>query len=191
MTRAFWPILLLLAGCIGSMRQEYGAKHPEGELLATSCVVVRSFAPELRSAPGLHGPDSFIGYLDYGPGMSRGYVFLVLPVESKSYGSIGELLQSVDPRRRSFWLETKLISGDLSSNESFEAFVPPKQHSPSPNSTFVEREMLLIRGSFHTACRKRYLLAVHGNPFAIKTSIEWPKIRASYDLFKSNLQWPP
>lgn len=191
MTRIFWPILLLLTGCFGGMRHEYGAKHPEGALLATSCVVVRSFAPELRSAPGLHGPDSFIGYFDYGPGMPRGYVFLVAPVNADSFGSVGELLQSVDPRRSSFWLEAKLVNGALSPNESFEALVPPKQHSPSPNSTIVEREAVLVRGSFHTACGKRYLLAVQGNPFGIETRTEWPKIRERYELFTSSLQWPP
>ncbi len=191
MTRIFWPILLLLAGCFGGMRHEFGAKHPEGELLATSCVAVRSFAPELRSAPGLHGPDSFVGYYDYGPGMPRGYVFLVAPVNMDSFGSVGQLLQSADPRQRSFWLEAKLLNGGLNSNTSFEALVPPKQHSPSPRSIIVEREAVLVRGSLHEACGKHYLVAVQGNPFGVETTSEWPKIREGYELFRSNLQWPP
>jgi hypothetical protein len=191
MIRILWPIMLLLAGCFGGGRHEYGAKHPEGELLTTSCVVVRSFAPELRSAPGLHGSDSFIGYFDYGPGMPRGYVFLVAPVKTGSFGSVGELLQSADPRHRSFWIDAQLMNGGFNDNEVFEALVPPKQNSPSPNSTIVEREAVLVRGSLHTACGKRYLLAVQGNPFAIETGTEWPKIRESYELFTASVQWPP
>jgi len=92
--------------------------------------------------------------------MPRGYVFLVAPVEVESFGSVGELLQSADPRRSPFWLEAKLMNGDLGASKSFEALVRQKQHSPSPNSTIVEREVLLVRASFHTACGKRYLLAV-------------------------------
>lgn len=191
MIRTFLPLVLLLSGCFGGLRQDYGMKHPEGELLATSCVAVRSFAPQLRSAPGLHGPDSFVGYFDYGPGMPRGYVFLVAPVKAEPFSSVGELLQSVDPRHRSFWLEAQLINGDLRSVEPFEAFVPPKQHSPSPNSVITEREAVLVRGSFHSACGRRYLLAVQGNPFAMEASTEWPRVRQSYELFKSSVQWPP
>ena len=171
------------------MRHEYGTKHPEGQLLATSCVRVRSFAPELRSAPQLHGQDDFVGYFDYGPGMSRGHVFLVAPVPAAMDISIGELLQAADPKRRPFWLEAKLTNGRLGADEPFEAYVPPKQHSPDPGATIVEREAVLIRGSLHSVCGKRYLVAVQGNP-RITESSEWPFIRKHYDLFVSNIQWP-
>ena len=171
------------------MQQDYGAKHPEGELLVTSCITVRSFAPELRSAPKLHGEDSFVGYFDYGPGMSRGHIFLVFPALDDANDDIGKLLQAVDPKKREFWLEASLKQGDLASSEPFEAVVPPKQHYSNPNSLIVEREAILMRGSLQAACGKRYLIAVQGNPRASEDS-EWPRIRVSYDLFVSNLQWP-
>ncbi|MEB2316911.1 MAG: hypothetical protein OZ919_12700 [Xanthomonadaceae bacterium] len=189
MTRSIFLIVLFLTGCFGGLRHDYGTKYPEGELLTTSCVVVKSFAPQLRSAPQLHGADAFVGYYDYGPGMPRGHVFLVSPVSTATPLAIGELLQSADPRKRSFWLDATLTSGDMRSGGPFEALVPPKQHSPSPNSTIVEREAVLVRGQLRNACGKHYLVAVQGNPLGLEHQ-EWPRIRESYELFTSNLQWP-
>lgn len=189
MSRFILLTVFLLTGCFGGLRSEYGAKHQEGERLSTTCAVVTSFASELRSAPGLHEPDAFVGYYDYGPGMPRGPVFLIAPVPVESLVSVGALLQSADPKKRPFWLEAKLRSGDLASGDAFEAWVPAKQRSPSPRSTIIDREAVLVRGHLHSACGKRYLVAVQGSPF-LDTEREWPIISKKYDLFLSHIEWP-
>jgi hypothetical protein len=189
MTYILAVVVLFVAGCLAGSRIEHGTKYPLGERLVTSCVVVRSFAPELRSAPRSQGPDTFVGYFDHGPGMPRGPVFLVLPTPTTAPASVGELLRHVDPKGRAFWLEARLTNGTLDSEEPFEAIVPAKQRRATPNGIIVEREALLVRGRIHSACGRNYLVAIQANPAVVEQQ-EWPIIRKNFDLFLSSLQWP-
>ncbi|WP_376694005.1 hypothetical protein [Wenzhouxiangella sp. EGI_FJ10409] len=137
----------------------------------------------------MHGADSFVGYYDYGVGMPRGDTFLVVPIPNPAQSSLVEILQATSPRKESLWREVELVGGDSSTDEPFEAVVPAKKRHPSPNSTIVEREAVLIRGGFKEACGKHYLVAVLANPlFSIED--EWPKLRESYTKFNSSLRWP-
>ena len=189
MIRSSMLFLLTLSGCMG-LGNNYGSIYPVGVLLQTSCVAVRSFDDSLRSAPGLHGADWFVGYLDFGPGMPRGHVFLVSPLPETIAETPGEVLRSADPKGRDFWLEATLTEGAVAVGKTFEALVPPEQHSPSPNSIIVEREAILVRGSIVVGCGKRYLVAVQGNPFGSEVA-EWSELRKNYKLFQDNLVWPP
>ena len=170
--------------------RSYGDMQPVGTTIETSCVTVRSFHESLRSSPGSHGPDWFVGYLDFGPGMPRGHVFLVSPLQDGVKDSVGDLLMDADPRRREFWLEANLIEGSVGVGENFKAFVPPKQHSPSPNSTIVERQAILVRGMVVLECGKPYLVSVQGNESSVSLEADWPRLEDSFVLFRDNLSWP-
>jgi hypothetical protein len=189
----YWFLILAfaLSGCAltGNTRRDYGTVYPEGQTLTTSCVFIRSFDQALRSSPKLYGEDSFVGYIDHGPGMPRGPVFLVLPLKSLPTNP-GELLMQADPKHREFWLETKLTNGQIALGQTFEAIVPPLQHSPDPNSTIVEREEIRLRGQIHAACGKQYLVAAQSTPMIYGDANEWTRLRRNYDQFVSNLRWP-
>ncbi|MGB8715886.1 MAG: hypothetical protein WCD66_05930 [Rhodanobacteraceae bacterium] len=191
MRYTFLLLTAVLSGCAstGNLRRDYGVKYPEGQVLVTSCVSVRSFDELLRSSPKLYGDDSFVGYIDYGPGMPRGSVFLVIPLNSEPE-SLGDLLVQADPKHHKFWLEAKLLKGQIAPDKVFEAIVPPLQHSPGPHETIIEREAILVRGQVHGACGKQYLVAAQANPM-VSESREWPILRKRYDQFISSLQWPP
>jgi hypothetical protein len=191
MRYSFLFLALVLSGCAftGNARRDYGTVYPVGQALTTSCVSIRSFDEGLRSSPRLYGEDSFVGYIDRGPGMPRGPVFLVLPLTSLP-ANPGELLMQADPKHRKFWLETKLVNGQIAPGQTFEATVPPLQHSPDPNAIIVEREAILLHAQIHTACGKDYLVAAHANPMVSEDASEWIRLRKSYDQFVSSLQWP-
>ena len=191
MRYSFLFLMFALSGCAltGNARRDYGTVYSEGQTLTTSCASIRSFDQKLRSSPRIYDEDSFVGYIDNGPGMPRGPVFLVLPLTGLP-DNPGELLMQADPKHRKFWLETKLANGQIAPGQTFEATVPPLQHSPDPNATIVEREAILLRAQIHTACGKQYLVAAHANPMVSEDASEWTRLRKSYDQFVSSLQWP-
>ena len=191
MRNIFLILTVALSGCAitGNLGRSYGENYPEGKVLVTSCVSVRSFDQLLRSSPKLYGDDSFVGYIDYGPGMPRGTVFLILPV-SKLPDTLGQLLMQADPKHHQFWLEARPLNGRLEPGKVFEAIVPPLQHSPAPNEIIIEREAILVRGKVHEACGKQYLVAAQAHPMASESS-EWPILRKRYEQFLSNLKWLP
>ena len=166
----------------------YGEKYPVGQVLTTSCVTIQNFNKNLRSSPGIYGDDTYVGYIDYGLGMSRGHVFIVLPITVHP-ATIGELLRETDPKHRSLWLEANLVNGQLSEGHVFEAVVPPLQYKTSPNVTITEREAILIRGSIYSACGKNYLVFVQANPSGTEL-YEWPLVKKNYEKFISSLKWP-
>jgi len=187
MKATFLSFALLLSGCAGLNSHEYGEKFRLGQELPTSCVTVRNFDVSLRSSPQQFSDDSYVGYLDYGPGLPRGHVFLVLPV-SGAPGSVAELLQAADPKHRNMWLEGDLRAGGFSEGEWFEFVVPEKVSLVTERGRMIEREALLLRGYIQSACGKRYLVAAQANPLVSEID-EWPKLRVSAKKFASSLAW--
>lgn len=187
-------ILLLLipvlsaCGVMGNLGRNFGTVYPEGTTLDTDCVSVTSFDRLLRSSPGNFSADSYVGYLDFGPGWSRGTVFVILPLEEVP-GTPGELLQRADPKHRAFWLQATLVGGAISPERDFDAFVPPKQHQSGPNVTIVERAALLIRGRVRAACGKYYLVAAHAD-LSMDEARERAVLGKDYDRFLASLRWP-
>lgn len=106
----------------------------------------------------------------------RGHVFLFSPLQGGVKDSVGDLLMDVDPRRSELWRDASLIEGGVGLGDKFKAFVPAKQHSPSPNSTIVERQVIVVCGKIVLECGKPYLIAVHGNPRSVSLGADWPSL---------------
>ncbi|MEW8629138.1 MAG: hypothetical protein AB2591_03985 [Candidatus Thiodiazotropha sp.] len=187
MKTVFLISALLLSGCGGLSTHNYGEKYQLGQELPTSCVKVRNFDVMLRSSPKQFSDDSYVGYIDYGPGMPRGHMFLILPIRG-AYESVAELLRAADPRQREMWLEGSLRAGGLPSGEWFEFVVPEKVNQVMARGRIIEREALLVRGYLHKACGKTYLVAAQANPL-VSEAAEWPRLRSSAEKFASNLAW--
>lgn len=183
--------LWLLAGCglLGDPGSHYGTVYPQGEVIETACASVRSFDSYLRSSPSLRGPDSYVGYTDYGMGMRRSY--LILPGSYEEGSSLEETLSAFSPRERRLWEEAVLISGAATLGQRFEARVPEKSRQPEPHSKIVERAEILIVGWIEQACDKHYLVAVMANPFGGEsTQRDWDNARSKFDVFLNSIIWP-
>ena len=180
--------LIFLTSCSGIGRKDYGVFYDKGKQIETSCALIQSFDKKLRSSPRIYGEDSYVGYIDYGPGISRGHVFLILPHSNKNV-SIGQILKEVDPQKRDLWMEAKMLSGNLSEEQSFEAKIPAVTKKSGEFGTIIERQAILIKGYLISACNKNYLVFVQGNPM-FSESKEWENIRKRFDVFISHITWP-
>jgi hypothetical protein len=188
--------LILLSALIGcgifsNLGSNYGTIYPEGDLMATSCSSIRSFDPHLRSSPGLRGPDSFVGYIDYGIGMPRGSSYLILPGHYEPGSALVVTLSSFSPKESKLWNEAVLLAGNVAPGHQFEARVPERSREMGPRSKVVEREEILIVGRIQAACEKHYLVVVMKNPFGgSSTKRDWDNARGDFAAFLDSIIWP-
>lgn len=160
-------------------------------MLDCGCFSVTSFDEYVRSSPKAYGVDSYAAYQDYGPGMPRGVVYLVIPLPDSQYENVGSILRASDQRRRAFWEEAQKQSGDLAEGSVWEAYVPPDVREMSSSSRIVDREAVVVRGTQIRRCGQRFLVAAMGNPLLLGELRErdWEVLREEYAKFTGKIKW--
>jgi hypothetical protein len=149
---------------------------------------VTVFNEHLNSSPNIFGPNTFVAYEDFGPGLSRGTVFLVLSKAEYERTENGIPLFDFDPKERDFWKEAELREGSYEEENVFIAVVPEKSRSPMPSAKIVDREELFVCGMLTERNGIHFLVMAQRNPLH-NGSDATEMARKDFEEFTSNIEW--
>ncbi len=183
---ALASVLFCGCGITGNLGRNYGKIYPLGDRMDCGSFVVDSFNEYLRSSPKLYGENSYIGYEDFGAGMPRGSVFVILEDNNSDYSSVPSLLRSAAPKKQEFWNEAITTKG-YEGVEDFFAIVPEKANTFG-GSKIIERPEILIRGRLLRFKDRKYLLLVQdSSPFVGERARE--RLFDLMEMFSEKIEW--
>ncbi|HEY5813136.1 MAG TPA: hypothetical protein VIT23_10860 [Terrimicrobiaceae bacterium] len=143
----FFAFAILLNSCAltGNLGSNYGQIFPVGAKVNCGAFQIISFERNLRSSPNAYGKGTYVGYEDNGPGMDRGTVFIVLPLNVAGKKDVAGTLAATDPKRRGFWSEGRVLSGSIDSGTF--VFYVPEDWSGTERMKTINRPALALKGS--------------------------------------------